>query len=124
MKYLSFKEFVKKDGLRNEATTNVTSRERPKSALYLRLKNSKRNSKSQVFSSTVPEKPKVGPNWRAKRGGTLWKFFTSIVAKHQKLKGDPLGKFFFHEKSLTKPKKLKGGPLVSPGIVCYAEKGA
>ena len=38
------------------------------------------------------------------------------------MKGNPLGKFFFHEKSLTKPKKLKGGPLVSPGIVCYAEK--
>ena len=31
-----------------------TSRERPKSAPYLRLKNSKRTSKCQVFSSTVP----------------------------------------------------------------------
>ena len=31
-----------------------TSRERPKSAPYLRLKNSKRISKCQVFSSTVP----------------------------------------------------------------------
>ena len=28
----------------------------------------------------------------------------------------------FFEKSLTMPKKLKGGPLVSPGIVCHAEK--
>ena len=27
------------------------------------------------------------------------------------------------KKSLTMPKKLKGGPLVSPGNVCYAEKG-
>ena len=26
------------------------------------------------------------------------------------------------KKSLTMPKKLKGGYLVSPGIVCYAEK--
>ena len=26
------------------------------------------------------------------------------------------------EKSLTRPKKLKGGPSVSPGMVCYAEK--
>ena len=31
-----------------------TSRERPKSAPYLRLKNNKRTSKCQVFSSTVP----------------------------------------------------------------------
>ena len=31
-----------------------TSRERPKSAPYLRLKNSKRTSKCRVFSSTVP----------------------------------------------------------------------
>ena len=31
-----------------------TSRERPKSTPYLRLKNSKRTSKCQVFSSTVP----------------------------------------------------------------------
>ena len=33
---------------------HVTSRERPMSAPYLRLKNSKRTSKCQVFSSTVP----------------------------------------------------------------------
>ena len=36
------------------------SRERPKSAPYLRLKISKRTSKCQVFSSTVAYKPK---NW-------------------------------------------------------------
>ena len=30
----------------------------PKSAPYLRLKNSKRTSKCQVFSFTVPKKPK------------------------------------------------------------------
>ena len=33
-------------------------RERPKSAPYLRLKSSEKTSKCQVFSSTVPEKPK------------------------------------------------------------------
>ena len=37
-------------------TNEETSRERPKSAPYLRLKNSKRTSKCQVLSSTVPEK--------------------------------------------------------------------
>ena len=41
---------------------------------YLRLKNSKRTSKSQVFSSTVPEKPKRGPNWSAWEGGAFGVF--------------------------------------------------
>ena len=36
--------------------SKTTSRERPKSAPYLRLKNSKRTSKCQVLSSTVPKK--------------------------------------------------------------------
>ena len=40
----------------------------------------------------------------------------------EKMKGDPLGKFF-PKKSLTVPKKTeRGDPLVSPGIVCYAGK--
>ena len=34
-----------------------TSRERHKSTRYLRLKNSKRTSKCQIFSFTVPKKP-------------------------------------------------------------------
>ena len=38
-------------------------------------------------------------------------FLTSIVAKHQK-----------KSEKVSMPKKLKGDPLVSPGIVCYAEK--
>ena len=38
----------------NKTHQLVTSRERPKSAPYLRLKNSKRTSMCQVFSSTVP----------------------------------------------------------------------
>ena len=37
-------------------TNKRTSRERPKSAPYLRLKNSKSTSKCQVLSSTVPKK--------------------------------------------------------------------
>ena len=40
----------------------------------------------------------------------------------KKLKGDPLGKNF-SKKSLAVPKKNeRGDPLVSPGMVCYAEK--
>ena len=40
--------------LQKRNISKVTSRERPKWAPYLRLKNSKRTSKCQVFSSTVP----------------------------------------------------------------------
>ena len=73
-----------------------------------------------MFSSTVPENPKKWDRiWRA---GAFSRFLTSIVAKHQKIEGGPFGDFFF-EKSLTKPKKLKGEDgLVSPGIVGYVEK--
>ena len=40
--------------LLSEQTVVITSRDLPKSAPSLRLKNSKRTSKCQVFSSTVP----------------------------------------------------------------------
>ena len=49
----------------------------------------------------------------------------------KKLKGDPLGKKFFRKKIRKKiPKKMsrsakkyeRGDSLVSPGMVCYAEK--
>ena len=45
-----------RDPLISFSFPNKTSRERPKSAPYLRLKNSKRTSKCQVLSSTVPKK--------------------------------------------------------------------
>ena len=45
------------------------------------------------------------------------------VEKQQKNEGDPFGGKKLFKKSLTIPKKTeKGDPLVSPGIVCYAEK--
>ena len=58
---------------------SATSRERPKSAPYLKLKNSKRTSKCLSLSLLqYPKNTKVGPNWapgpasaypwRAKRG--------------------------------------------------------
>ena len=80
-----------------------TSRDRPKSAPYLRLKNGKRTSKCQVFSSTAPEKIFEKSLTMAKKlkWGTLG-FSTSILS--QKLKGDPLGIFF-------RKKKLKKGPF-------------
>ena len=63
-----------------------TNRNRPKSAPYLRLKNSKRISKCQSIDKL----------------GTFGDFFKI---------------------SLTMPKKTeRGNPLVSPGMVCYAQK--
>ena len=43
------------------------------------------------------------------------------VAKHQKNAGGPFKEKNFRKKSLAVPKKMKGS-LVSPGMVCYAEK--
>ena len=58
------------------------------------------------------------------KGGTLWDFSTSILSQNiKKMQGDPLGKKFFSEKkSRSAEKNERGESLVSPGIVCYAEK--
>ena len=107
-----------------------SSRERPKSAPYLRLKKRKRTWKCQVFSSTVPENPKVGPYWSALSG-----FSTTIQSQNIKLltrkaleknkksyffqrcfgkshsaenpKEDPLGFFKIH--SVANHQKFEGG---------------
>ena len=59
------------------------------------------------------------------KGGTLWDFSTSILSQNiKKNAGGPFGeKFFFEKKSVAVPKKNeRGESLVSPGMVCYAEK--
>ena len=156
-----------------------TSRDRPKTAPYPRLKNSKKTSKCQVFSFTVLENRKFskkifskklhtqknGPSgasgpasaspWRAKRGtlpklstflsqlkggpfGEKTNFRKKISQCRKTERGDPLGffnihsvakhqktgkNFYFRKKNLTVPKKtVRGDPLVSLGMVCYAEK--
>ena len=64
---------------------------------------------------TVPKKLK---------GGTNWDFPTSILTQNSKkqLKGGPFGENFSEKKSRSAEKNWKGDPLVSPGMVCYAEK--
>ena len=58
---------------------------------------------------------------KTERGDPLGFFNIHSVAKHQKnAKGTLRGIFF--KKKLAVPKKRKGDPLVSPGLVCYAEK--
>ena len=64
---------------------------------------------------TMPKK-----NWK---GDPLGFFNIHSVAKHQKkCRGDPLGKFFFKKKVSQCRKNERGKSLVSPGMVCYAEK--
>ena len=54
--------------------------------------------------------------------GTLWDFSTSILSQNiKKMQGDPLGKKFFEKKSRSVEKNERVF-LVSPGMVCYAEK--
>ena len=56
------------------------------------------------------------------KGGTLWDFSTSILSQNiKKMQGGPFREIF--SKSLAVPKKNERGELlVSPGMVCYAEK--
>ena len=57
--------------------------------------------------------------------GTLWDFSTSILSQNIKKNagGTLWGKFFFSKKkSRSAEKNERGESLVSPGMVCYAEK--
>ena len=59
------------------------------------------------------------------KGGTLWDFSTSILSQNIKKNagGTLWGKFFFSKKkSRSAEKNERGESLVSPGMVCYAEK--
>ena len=61
-----------------------------------------KNSKYQTHKKSI--KLTKNPNDRtgALKEGTFSDFLTTIVAKHQKIEGDPLGKFF--ENSLNAEK--------------------
>ena len=63
---------------------------------------------------------------KTERGDPLGFFNIHSVAKHQKNAGGPFEEKKFRRKKFRKkclavPKKMKGS-LVSPGMVCYAEK--
>ena len=88
---------------------------------------------SNIHSDAKQQKIEGGPfggkfrkkvsQCRKNERGTLWGFSTSILSQNsKKLKGDPLEKKF-SEKKVAVPKKIEmEDPLVSPGMVCYAEK--
>ena len=54
-------------------------------------------------------------------GDPLGFFNIHSVAKHQKIVVETIWRIFFQKKSHN-AEKLKGGPLDSSGMVCYAEK--
>ena len=62
------------------------------------------------------------------KGGTLWDFPTSILSQNiKKMQGIPFEEKIFRKKirkkCLAVPKKIeRGDSLVSPGMICYAEK--
>ena len=75
-----------------------------------------KGGKSFIFGKnlTVPKKTVRG---------ALWDFPTSILTQNsKKMKGDHLGKIFPEKKSRSAEKNERGDPLVSLGMVCYAEK--
>ena len=60
---------------------------------------------------------------KTERGDPLGFFNIHSVAKHQKkCRGTLWGNFFFEKKSRSAEKNERGESLVSPGMVCYAEK--
>ena len=60
---------------------------------------------------------------KTRRGDFLGFSNIHSVAKQQKIEGGTLWEIFFPGKKVSQcRKKLKGGPLVSPGMVCYAGK--
>ena len=93
-----------------------------------KAQKSKRTSKCQFTVLENRKTKKNGPSgapgpacaspWRAKRG-TLPKLSTFL----SQLKGGPFGeKTNFRKKVSQSRKTERGDPLVSPGMVCYAEK--
>ena len=85
-----------------------TSQDRPKSAPYPRLKNSKRTSKCQ-FTVLENRKTKKWTEWRGKR-----RTFPILSTFLSQLKGGPFGeKTNFRKKVSQCRNKLKGGTLWS-----------
>ena len=71
-------------------------------------------------ASASPWRSKVSQCRKTERGDPLRFLNIHSVAKHEKIAENF---FLFPGKNLTMPKKIeRGDSLVSPGMVCYAEK--
>ena len=103
-----------------------TSRDRPKSAPYLRLKISKKTSKCQsIFFYSTRKKfveKRLTMSKTTERGNPLGFFNIYCVAKLQKIEGGPFGEFFPEKKRLAMPKKTERGTLWSRPVL-YVTRG-
>ena len=98
--------------------TTELARQVPDKRPCIKCCKTSKNWRGTLWWKKIQKVSQFRKNWK----GALWDFSTSILSQSiKKLKGDPLGDFFF-EKSLNAEKYWKGNPLVSPGTVCYAEK--
>ena len=93
-----------------------TSRDRPKSASYPKLKNCKKTSKCQGFSCTVLENQKFFEKITYSKKWTEWRagvnIFVNILSTFlSHLKGDPLERKKFYEEKSHNAEKLKEGPF-------------
>ena len=109
---------------RKNVSRSQTSRDRPKTAPYLKIKNSKKTSKCQSIGELGTLRwiffKKVSTPKKIERG-IRWDFSTFIVAKLRKNRRDPLGTFFRKKVSQCRKKlNWKGDHLVSSCISCYA----
>ena len=73
---------------------------------------------SQLKGGPFGEKTNFWKKSQCRKTESLWGFSTSILSQN-KLKGE---NFNFWEKNHSAEKTERGDPLVSPGMVCYAEK--
>ena len=94
--------------------------------IFLKKLHTQKNGPSGApgLASANPWRAKVSQCRKTEREDPLGFFNIHSVAKHQKkCRGDPLRKKFFSEKKSHSAKKNeRGESLVSPGMVCYAEK--
>ena len=75
-------------------------------------------------ASASPWRAKVSKCRKTERGDPLGFSNIHSVAKHQKNAGGPFGEKISEKKCLAVPKTIERGDslVVSPGMVCYAEK--
>ena len=80
-------------------------------------------AKKQIFEKKVSQCRKT-ERALGKTERTLWDFSTSILSQNiKKMQGGPFGENFFFEKKVSQCRKNeRGESLVSPSMVCYAEK--
>ena len=107
---------------------NVSQCRKTERGDLLRFFNIHSVAKHEKIEKNFYFREKISQCRKKLKGGTLWDFPTSILSQNiKKMQGGPLRKKISKQKSekkcLAVPKKIeRGDSLVSPGMICYAEK--